>query len=89
MKVFFDYEILSFCSYKKPGRENVVIMSILFSNFIEVFLRTHHSYLSKQSDFRFYEWSSVTFQKNESLCTRKDKLVREASHVSCMKNAAR
>ena len=28
------------------------------------------------------------FPKNESLGARKEKIVREANHVSCMKNAA-
>ena len=56
MKVFFDYEIL------EVGK--TVIMSILFSNFMKIFLRTHHSYyLSKKSDCQFCEWSSVMFQK--------------------------
>ena len=44
----FDYETLSFWSYEKPGWENVVIMSILFSNFFKIFLETHHSYLGKK-----------------------------------------
>ena len=56
MKVFFDYEIL------EVGK--TVIMSILFSNFMKIFLRTHHSYyLSKKLDCQFCEWSSVMFQK--------------------------
>ena len=44
----FDYETLSFWSYEKPGWENVVIMSILFSNFFKIFLETYHSYLGKK-----------------------------------------
>ena len=48
MKVFFDYEIL------EVGK--TVIMSILFSNFMKIFLRTHHSYyLSKKLDCQFCE----------------------------------
>ena len=31
----------------------------------------------------------MTFQKNESLDERKEKLVREEGHVSCTKNAVR
>ena len=48
MKVFFDYEILSFWSYEKPSWKNLVIMPFLFSNFIQIFLKTRHSYLSKK-----------------------------------------
>ena len=65
MKVFFDYETLSFWSYEKPSWKNVIIMPFLFSNFIEIFLKTNQSYLSKKSDCQFHKWSSVTFQKNE------------------------
>ena len=32
--------------------------------------------------------TSVTFQKNKSLVAKKENLVREVSHVSCMNNAA-
>ena len=92
MKVFFDYEIISFWSYEESSWKNVAIVSILFSNCIKIFPRTHHTYLSKKYEFKsddwFYEWSSVTFPKNESLGARKEKIVREANHVSCMKNAA-
>ena len=41
-----------------------------------------------KSDCRFYEYSSVTFEKNESAGARKEKLVHEAGHVSWTKDAA-
>ena len=54
------------------------------------FLEDESPTLSKKLDCRFYDWSSVTFQKkNERLGARKDKLVGEVSHLSYVKNAAR
>ena len=41
--------MLLFWSYEKPGWKNVVIMSILFSDFIKIFLGTYHSYLKVPS----------------------------------------
>ena len=73
MKVFFDHEILSFWSYEKPSWKNVFAF--------------YHITVPK-SNCHLNQWSSVMFQKNKSLGARKEKLVREASHLSSMKNAA-
>ena len=52
MKVFFDYEIISFWSYEESSWKNVAIVSILFSNCIKIFPRTQHTYLSKKYEFK-------------------------------------
>ena len=61
--------------------------------FNESFLNTkYHSehiktYKTKKSELKsdcwFYEYSSVLFQKNESLSARKERLVHKAGHEEC------
>ena len=60
--------------------------------FNESFLNTKYSEdiktsKSKKSELKsvcwFYEYSSVSFQKNESLSARKERLVHRAGHEGC------
>ena len=87
--VFWLWNIIILKLWKTKLEKQFV--SVLCSNWIKIFFRaTHNSYLSKKlkkrkSDCWFYEWCSVMFQKKDSLSARKEKLVCEASHVSCMK----
>ena len=84
MKVFFDHETIILKLWKTKLEK---LSSCAFYLIIAPRYFLEHITVLK-SHCQFYKWSSVTFQKNESLSARKEKLVPEASHVNSMKNAA-
>ena len=86
MKLLFDHEILSLWSYEKRSWKNVVSSCMFYLVIAPRYFLEHITVL--KSDYQFYKWSSVTFQKNGNLGARKEKLVHEACHVSYIKNAA-